>query len=391
MSEIKLNIITANGAINGEVHGSFGEALAASLCAEPETIEELETALQRFIECESDWSPFRWFKKHADFEPYDAGIVVIDLAARVLVVDSTYSSFSKEGTIRIADDDGEDFDLPYRLPDDWQIVRSIPEYEGLARVRREERLKNPLFDSREILFGKPLCSFIAAEYLANKDAADEDLFTNIHAKWLMTARDDLQGKTPREILLEKQDFIGWDLHSRSLQWTVTKQCPPPISLDSRAFRFAGFGTHEIVVYYDLFRFLLGECFERQITKVEVLERLTSDWLNNPQPEFSGRTPANIIESERRRKNLTMSAHECLIDEDCELCQMMAAEFDTPMFWHLDGSQMEYDRFEFSFDKTREEWEAEQRRYEEFNREFAEGKWQNDDETDDFFDSNQEIK
>jgi hypothetical protein len=39
--------------------------------------------------------------------------------------------------------------------------------------------------------------------------------------------------------------------------------------------------------------------------------------------------------------------------------MMAAEFDTPTFWHLDGSQMEYDRFEFSFCKNREEWEADQ--------------------------------
>lgn len=158
MSEIKLNIITANGAISGEVHGSLGDTLAASLCAEPETIEEVETALQRFIKRESDWSPFRWFRQYENFEPHDAGILVIDLAARVVAVDSTYSSFSKEGTIRIEDDDGEDFGLPYRLPDDWRIVYSIPEYEGLARVRREERLKNPPFDVREVLFRKPLCS-----------------------------------------------------------------------------------------------------------------------------------------------------------------------------------------------------------------------------------------
>lgn len=219
----------------------------------------------------------------------------------------------------------------------------------------------------------------------NKDVTDEDLFTDIHAKWLMTAREDLRGQTPREILLEKQDFIGWDLHSRSLQWTVTKQCPPPIPLDSHAFRFAGFGTNEIVVYYDLFRHLLGECFENDIINADVLEQISGDWLNNPQPDFSGRTPAKIIESERQRINLTVSASTSLIDEDCEVCQMMAADFDTPMFWGLDGSNMEYDRFEFSFDKTRAEWEAEQRRYEDFNREFAEGKYDNfgfsdDDET-----------
>lgn len=64
--------------------------------------------------------------------------------------------------------------------------------------------------------------------------------------------------------------------------------------------------------------------------------------------------SKIIETERKRVNLTVSAHECLIDEDCEMCEMMAMDFDTPMFWHLDGSAMEYDRFEFSFYETRAE-------------------------------------
>lgn len=373
MSEIKLNIITADGAISGEVHGSLGDVLAASLCAEPETIEELETALQRFIERESDWSVFRRFSKHADFEPYDAGLLIIDLAAKVFMADSTYSYYSKEGTIRIKTVEDEDFNLPYRLSDDWKIVNSIPAYNYAVAQRRDESLKNPLFDVRRILFGKSLFEFIGAEYWANKDSKDENLFADIHAKWLMTARVDLRGKTPREILLEKQDFIDFDLHSRALQCSFTKQCPPPLSKDSNAYLFAGFGTRENVVYYDLIRFLLGECCSQKITKTEVLEKLANEWLGNPNEEFSGRTPADIIESERRRVNLTMSAHECLLDDDCEVCQMTAADFDTPMFWGLDGSNMENARFEFSFDKTREEWEAGQRRYEEFNREFAVGK------------------
>lgn len=63
----------------------------------------------------------------------------------------------------------------------------------------------------------------------------------------------------------------------------------------------------------------------------------------------------------------MSAKESIIDEDCPLC-LMSEMFDTPGFWHLDGSHMD-NRFEFSFFQTREEWEAEQRRWQEFNREF----------------------
>jgi hypothetical protein len=38
------------------------------------------------------------------------------------------------------------------------------------------------------------------------------------------------------------------------------------------------------------------------------------------------------------------------------------------FWHLDGSHMD-DDFAFSFYKTREEWEAENHRREEFDKEF----------------------
>ncbi len=384
MSEIRINIIDQNQTISGDIHGSFGDVIVASLTAEPETVEELEFAAQRFIERESDWSVFRFFKKHEDFEPWDAGLLVIDLVAKVIMADSTYSYYSKDGKMRIKTDTGEDFYLPYELSEDWKHVRSMPEFEGLSHRRREEKLLNPPYDAREILFGKPLYSFIVAEYSANKTATDEDLFTNIHAKWLMTERDDLRGRTVREVLLEKQDFIGSDLDSRARQWTFTGICPPPLPVDSNAFRFAGFGTHEIVVYYDLFRHLLGACFENDITNAEVLEQISSDWLNDPQREFSGRTPAGIIETERKRVNLTASAHECLIDEDCEMCQMMALDFiDTPMFWHFDGSNMEYDRFEFSFEKDRAVWEAEQRRYEEFNREFAERKRQEDNGLSDF--------
>jgi hypothetical protein len=64
----------------------------------------------------------------------------------------------------------------------------------------------------------------------------------------------------------------------------------------------------------------------------------------------------------------MSARGMIVDEDCEDCQALAEDFDTPMFWHLDGCNMD-EGFEFSLYKTREEFEAEQMRREEFNGEF----------------------
>lgn len=392
MSYVRVNIADANHTISGDLHGSMTDPLVAALTAEPETIEEFQTALERFIKTESDWTPLRGFVAHENTEPYDAGIVYIDLAARVIGVESTYSSPSKDGMVRVPNefaDDDDDIHVPYRLPDDWIIEYSIPSYEGVSHRRRTERALARPFDARPMLYGRPLIKFIVDEIFQAEDLNAEDLFTHIHAKWLMTPREYLRGRTPREILLEKQDFISFDLHSRSAQWSFTKKSPAPLSSDSFAYVNAAFGIHEAVVYYYLIRFLLGECATRLEqegefsidNEIERLSKLRDAWLRESS-EFGERAPVQILDFERRRINMTVSAQESLIDEDCPCCVAMSEDFDTPMFWFLDGCNMDY-QFEFSFYKTREEWEAEQRRYEEFNREFAEGKWQENSDADSF--------
>src|SRR5256885_3116873 len=207
MSYVRLNITNQTQTINGEVHGYFGDALVAALTAEPESVEELGVALARFIKPLSDGSPFARFKQGADFEPYDAGVVVIDLAARVVASDSSYSQASAEGSLHVQSDFAEEeVYVPYRLSKDWAFVYSIPEYEGVCQRRRDERLAVEPFDLREVLYGRALMEFIARECFEARDSDDEALITKIHAKWLMTARDDLCGRRPREVLLERQDF-----------------------------------------------------------------------------------------------------------------------------------------------------------------------------------------
>jgi hypothetical protein len=61
----------------------------------------------------------------------------------------------------------------------------------------------------------------------------------------------------------------------------------------------------------------------------------------------------------------------IIDDDCDICRMSAMDVEMgfgPGFWHLDGCNMD-DGFAFSSCLTFEEWEAENRRHEEFDREF----------------------
>jgi len=103
-----------------------------------------------------------------------------------------------------------------------------------------------------------------------------------------------------------------------------------------------------------------------VSRLEVIKR---DWLENPNEDSAGRTPANIIDSERRRLPLTLSRGEMIVDEDCYTCMMMASDPTMgPGFMHFDGSHMD-DEFAFSFLRTREEWDEENRRREQFNQEF----------------------
>jgi hypothetical protein len=386
MSEIRINILDHNGSIHGTLHGSFTDALLASLMAEPETIAEFKLALERFEKPTETWTPLGSFKYGKSFEPYDAGILIIDLAGRLICCESTYSYASREGSVRIdsefsdyADDDGYVY-VPYKIPNDWRIVGTVLEFEGMSEVARRERSKTPFFDARTFLYGQPMITFLLTKLSAAADLDSEDLFVEIHAEWLMTPCEGLFGKTPREVLLEKNDFIGYDLDTRSRQYSFTKVCPKPIPVSSSAYRFAGFGTNEIVIYYDLVRELLYRAVE--LLKIETdlnhegrtsrLEQIRDHWLESDNPEFR-RPPREIIENERRRLNMTSTAHEVLIDEDCPCCVALSEDFDTPMFWYLDGCNLE-DRFEFSFELTRAEWEAEQERSRQFNADFDAGKY-----------------
>src|SRR5262249_367768 len=128
---------------------------------------------------------------------------------------------------------------------------------------------------------------------SDEDSPEYKLLADIHAKWLMTARPDLHGRTPRELLLERRDFIPFYLNYRQLQWSFTGQPPPALPYSSHAYRFAGFGTEEIVIYYDLVRLLLRECYQHSSTdqqaspgdEADRLEKLKTAWLESPNRDY----------------------------------------------------------------------------------------------------------
>jgi hypothetical protein len=395
MSEIKLNLIDTQTILHGKIHGSVADAVVAALSAEPETIAELEAALERYIKPVDKVSPFALFHAHStiDERPWDAGITVVDLAARIVASESTYSQPAPQGQVYYHDGvSATDIPVLYRVRDDWLFLDSIEQYECLREQRWRERVATPPLDARAVLYGQPLLEFIARECLAptcksafeppDESGADEEVFpdaiareiSDLHARWLMTPRDDLRGQSPRDVLLAEQDFIEFDLHTRSLQWSLLREGPPCLATDSFAYRFAGFGTHEWVIYYDLVRHLIWRALQEEMESdigIARLDTIKTAWLEAPQPEYGGRIPALLIENERKRLPIAMLGRDMVIDDDCPTCQMMGAETGLGLevgFWHLDGCNMDQD-FVFSNFRTREEWEADRQEWEAFDEKF----------------------
>jgi len=98
-----------------------------------------------------------------------------------------------------------------------------------------------------------------------------------------------------------------------------------------------------------------------------LARCREEWLDTPNLELGGSTPRRIIHNERIRMPEAGDPEEAIVDPDCPLCQMQA-ELPRPMFWHLDGCNMD-DDFAFYFHGTYDDWKEERREYEQWNRRF----------------------
>ncbi len=414
-----MTILDPHRAIHGRPHGSFLDDVVAALSVDPETIEELEAALARFVE-PYEGGPFAGWSRGVCDEPYDAGVCVIDLGARLVVAESTYSSPSPSGRVQYRHADSRHPSAPsvsFHVADDWKFRHHAADWQVQADERRKKRLAAGPLDFRKVLYGE-VCPFIVeqccaargeggapadwtpppgwtlvelADRLTDPDRVDpedvdaEDAVAEIHARWMMTPRDDLRGQSPREVLLAGKEHIDRDLQSRCDQWSMFRACPPGLSRESAAFRFGPCGTHEAVLYYEMVRHLIWNCWRRVVEpesgdasapplpapadEIARLEQVRHEWLTTPDfDDLRGRPPAEVIDDERMRIPMTASGNEAVIDPDCPLCQMLAEDSDFgPIFWNLDGCNMD-DDYPFSLHPTREAWEEAEREFEAWNRE-----------------------
>jgi hypothetical protein len=371
MSEIRLTLLDSGCTLTGKIDAAVGAALVAALSAEPNNVRELKRAVARFRQPVESRHPFSSLCSGCSDEPWDTGILLIDFTAHIVAEEITDSQPMPGGMIQYYRGvEKTDIWLPYKIPDDWLYLGTIAEYKAIAEARKIKYERIVPIDTRKVLYGQ-IADFIVRQCFHARKSDLDDPVATIHADWLMTSRKELGGQTPRQVLMSKFEFINADMQSREMQWSMLNLPAPCLELDSHAYRYAGFGIHAFVVYYDLVRHLIENCWdhicetqpEDAEAEIRRLEQVKAKWLETPDPDFGDRSPAYILECERKRLPLIMSAEEAVVDDDCPLCRMMA-EHDRPTFCHFDGSGMD-DDFPYSFCLTRDEWEAENRRREKF--------------------------
>jgi hypothetical protein len=137
MSQIMLNVCDASRTLHCTIHASRVDCLVAVLAADPETIDELQEGLKRFLpEAEVD-NFFRPWLPGFRPGPWDAGMCCIDLAARLVLMQSTYSLPGQSGEVDMVDPPKDRvIGVPYHLADDWLFIREPDMWTSLAQERR---------------------------------------------------------------------------------------------------------------------------------------------------------------------------------------------------------------------------------------------------------------
>ena len=329
--------------------------------------------------------------------------VVIDLIQKRVMTGRDFQLIGRDQAFAMVVESGKQHcPLSVHLPPWWELNEQT---EANAVDRKRERGWSVPRVNRDLLFGDALVDDLATRILdivhsepwrssgahEGKNKQSRYKFTiQVHRDWLMTPRDDLNGKFPRQMLHGGREWIDRLVWAQQIRFQDGGEIVA-VPTDVTGYDEAPMGTEEIVMYFDLCRELISAgwqwCFENRIgSKVSAdsgqkhrlvmyLTDVKQQWLASP---FEGGAPPQfIIECSHRRvprgsgvpiagmEDRQPEAH--IVDCDCPICNMMADGAFGPSFAGIDGHHLELDdEFAFSLSETRKEWEAEQAAYADFS-------------------------
>ncbi|MCA9168754.1 MAG: hypothetical protein KDB23_13860, partial [Planctomycetales bacterium] len=288
----------------------------------------------------------------------------------------------------------------------WEIHLKASPRDLLSQRELAPQTPEP---HRDILWGPPFVRYVADQLLAaylrmrlqhgperSKQIYYEKI--GIHRDWLMTPRDDLHGKTPREILHAGKD---WHMTLVDRQYYLGYGDEFPLPDEFSTLPQSPIGYREFIMYFDGCRELLDWGWQwlddnaevAQLTNAadllgEELSNFLTSWLARPLDGLDWLSAAKVIECDFRRVPVLRHGGHQPIDPDCPICEMLAANHREPTRIDFDGHQLELDdEFAFSTTSDREEWNLEHGNWDDFEDDDDDDL--SDDDNDDFTDEDDE--
>ncbi len=346
----------------------------------------------------------------------DRAWMVIDLKNKRVCIGKENDPVQRDGCYAWGEDNGfgPEIRVPVHLPPWWELNVHV----DLAMVLQPRRSAIPICNpQRDVVWGPELCKWLAnrllESYLADErlreilkslamdflahqggSISEEDFSKTsdryqalrnelyprkieIHRDWLMTPRDDLGGRMPRQCLHGSIDWIERVIDGQ--RWQISRKVPPVPIPNSMADRpDVPMGLSEVCMYFDLCRELIQSGWiwfvahsdqvglgQEVVLLALHLEEVQKSWMQ--MPHEGGSSPSAIIYAERHRSPRVVGedGENHILDCNCPICEMMANGSFGPTFVSLDGHHLELDdEFAFSTCQTHEEWEEKQREFKE---------------------------
>ncbi len=346
----------------------------------------------------------------------DQAWMVIDLKNKRVCIGKENDPVQRDGCYAQGENNGfgPEIRVPVHLPPWWELHVHV----DLAMVQQPRRSAIPICNpQRDVVWGPELSKWLAnrllesyrtddrlreilkslaTDYQDHLDGSvsEEDLSKTsdqnqalrnelyhrtieIHRDWLMTPRDDLGGRMPRQCLHGGIDWIERVIDGQ--RWQISRNAPPvpiPHSMANRPN--VPMGLSEVCMYFDLCRELIQSGWiwmgshsdqagmvKNVLPFASYLEEVQQSWMQLPHE--GGSSPSAIINAERHRspRVVGMDGENHILDCNCPICEMMAEGSFGPTFVSIDGHHLELDdEFAFSTCETHEEWEIKQGEFEE---------------------------
>ncbi len=119
MSVLRMIIADDRHYVSGEPHGSDAMRIYAACSRNPKSLEELDRLLPEF-DCDNDWRAFSSWNDGIELEPFDAGLIIVDLAKKWIYAQDSYFGAHRRGSYQPRDE--EDRTIEYEFSKEWQFV-----------------------------------------------------------------------------------------------------------------------------------------------------------------------------------------------------------------------------------------------------------------------------